>query len=67
MNMGKSVVGWAISEHIEITWMIPGLEVEKKTVCSMTKSLMIDRELSAGQADEGSNSLAVIKWASRKR
>lgn len=49
MNMGKSVVGWAISEHIEITWMIPGLEVEKKTVCSMTKSLMIDRELSAGQ------------------
>lgn len=49
MNMGISVVGWVIFEDIEITWVISGLRVEKKTVCSVTKSLMTDWELTASQ------------------
>lgn len=40
MHVGISVVGWVIFEDIEITWVISGPRLEKKTVCSVTKSLM---------------------------
>lgn len=49
MTMGISVVGWVIFEDIEITWVISGLRVEKKTVCSVTKTLMNDWELTVSQ------------------
>lgn len=71
MHMGISVVGWVIFEDIEITWVISGPRLEKKTLCSVTKSLMNNWKLTASQeiseARERSNCLAVIKWAERKR
>lgn len=72
MNMGISVVGWVIFEDIEITWVISGLRLEKKTMLS--DKILNDRlgvTSNSGdnirKAHEGSNCLTVIKWVERKR